>query len=294
MAVTAPAKHRTEVRPIGPGDIGAVAEFLHEHLNQRVSTGAWARSVEVPWDDDRPNSGFMLLAGGEVVGAHLAFYSQRLIDGRTERFCNLGAWCVLEQYRLNGLKLLTALLAQDGYHFIDLSPSGNVIGLNERLGFEFLDTRTTLVPNLPWPSLPRRCRIISDPEAIGVRLSGPEHQIYVDHAATAAARHLILARGDEQCYLIFRKDRRRGLPVFATVLYASNPQLLIKLVGPLGRHLLVCHGAVATLLERAVVPGRPRLSFRVADNPHVKMFKSPTLEAAQIDYLYSELECVSW
>lgn len=294
MAVTTSPKQRTEVRPIGRDDIGAVAGFMHEHLNERVSTGAWARAVEVPWDDDRPNAGFMLLAGDRIVGAHLAFYSQRMIDGRVERFCNLGAWCVLEQYRLNGLKLLTSLLGQDGYHFTDLSPSGNVIGLNKRLGFEFLDTTTALVPNLPWPSVPGRCRIISDPEAIRARLSGPEHQIYRDHVGTAAARHLILARGDRQCYVIFRKDWRQGLPVFATVLYASSPELLIELMRPLGRHLLLRHRAAATLLERAVVAGRPRLSFQVADNPHVKMFKSPTLDADQIDYLYSELECVSW
>ena len=134
VAVTTAPKQRTEVRPIGLDDIGAVAGFMHEHLNQRVSTGAWARAVEVPWEDDRPNAGFMLLAGDRIVGAHLAFYSQRMIDGRSERFCNLGAWCVLEQYRLNGLKLLTSLLGQDGYHFTDLSPSGNVIGLNKRLG----------------------------------------------------------------------------------------------------------------------------------------------------------------
>ena len=154
MAVTAPTKRRTEVRPIADDDVGAVAEFLHEHLNQRISTGAWARSMEVPWDDDRPNAGFMLLAGGKVVGVHLAFYSERTIEGRTARFCNLGAWCVLEQYRINGLRLLTSLLAQDGYHFTDLSPSGNVIGLNKRLGFQFLDTTTKLILNLPWPSVP--------------------------------------------------------------------------------------------------------------------------------------------
>lgn len=292
--MTAPTKQRTEVRPIADDDVGAVAEFLHEHLNQRISTGAWARSVEVPWDDDRPNAGFMLLAGGKVVGVHLAFYSERTIEGRTERFCNLGAWCVLEQYRLNGLKLLTSLLAQEGYHFTDLSPSGNVIGLNKRLGFQFLDTTTTLVLNLPWPSVPGRSRIIADPEGIGARLSGAEQQIYRDHADTVAARHLVLVRGDRQCYVIFRKDWRQGLPVFATVLYASDPELLTELMRPFGRHLLLRHGLAVTLLERAVVPSRPRLSFAIRDNPHVKMFKSPTLDADQIDYLYSELECVSW
>ena len=77
--------------------------------------------------------------------------------------------------------------------------------------------------------------------------------------------------------------------MFATVLYASDPELLTELMRPFGRHLLLRHGSAVTLLERAVVPSRPRLSFAIRDNPHVKMFKSPTLEAAQIDYLYSEL-----
>ena len=94
--------------------------------------------------------------------------------------------------------------------------------------------------------------------------------------------------------MIFRKDWRQGLPVFATVLYASDPELLTELMRPFGRHLLLRHGLAVTLLERAVVPSRPRLSFAIRDNPHVKMFRSPTLEAAQVDYLYSELVCVSW
>ena len=59
-------------------------------------------------------------------------------------------------YRLHGLRLLKAVLRQEGYHFTDLSPSGNVVGINERLRFRFLDTTTALVPNLPWPTWPGR------------------------------------------------------------------------------------------------------------------------------------------
>ena len=47
------------------------------------------------------------------------------------------------------------------------------------------------------------------------------------------------------------------------------------------------------LIERAVVERAPRLSFSVR-SPRRKMFRSSTLEAHQIDYLYSELVCVSW
>ena len=282
-----------QVRPIADADIPAVAAFLHANLNERVTVDAWARAADVPWEVERPNAGFMLLDGDAVVGAHLAFYSHREIDGRRERFCNLGAWCVLPEHRFHALRLLKALLAQDGYHFTDLSPSGNVIGLNERLGFSSLDTTTTVIPNLPWPSRPRRDTISEDPALLERMLKGAELQRYRDHARAAAARHVLLMRGGEHCYVMFRKDRRKGLPLFASLLHVSNPELLRAMAGPLSRHLLLRHGALATLAEWAVIDLRPRLSGTV-NSPRRKMFRSPSLTAAQIDYLYSELVCLSW
>jgi hypothetical protein len=293
VAVTAPAKARVAVRPISEGDVRTIAEFLHAHLNERVPVDGWARAVDVPWEVERPNAGFMLLDGDAVVGAHLAFYSERTIDGRAQRFCNLGAWCVLADYRFHGLRLLKALLAQDGYHFTDLSPSGNVVGLNTRLGFEFLDTTTTVAPNLPWPSRPGRDTISSDPELLERTLTGADLQHYRDHRDAAAARHLLLARDGEHCHVIFRKDRRKGVPLFASILHVSNHELFRAMAGPLARHLLIRHRAPALLVERAVVEHRPRLSLSV-DSPRRKMFKSPSLQAAQVDYLYSELVCLSW
>ena len=116
---------------------------------------------------------------------------------------------------------------------------------------------------------------------------------YRDHAETAAARHLVLIRGDDQCYVMFRKDRRKGIPVFASILHVSNPPLFRKLARPLAWHLLLHHGAAAMLLERSVIDHRPRLAV-VVDSPRRKMFLSPSLQPAQIDYLYSELVCLSW
>jgi hypothetical protein len=290
MAVTTAAKSAVELRPIRRDDIPAVAEFLHSHLNERVPAAAWARALDAPWHVEAPNAGFMLLDGGAVVGANLAFYSERIVEGSPERFCNLGAWCVLPEYRFHALRLLKALLAQDGYHFTDLSPSGSVVGLNERLGFRFLDTTTTVVPNLPWPG---RGLISSDPAVLERTLTGKELQRYRDHAHAAAARHLVLMRGGQWCYVVFRKDRRKGLPVFASILHVSDPELFRAMARPLARHLLLRHGALATLVERAVVEHRPRLSLTV-DSPRRKMFRSPSLEPAQIDYLYSELVCLAW
>lgn len=281
------------VQPITGRDAPRVGEFLHAHLNARVPVEHWSRALDAPWAVDRPNAGFMLLDEDAVVGAHLAFYSERRIDGRPERFCNLAAWCVLPAYRFHSLRLLKALLAQDGYHFTDLSPSGSVPGLSSRLGFRVLDTTTALVPNLPWPSWPGRSAISSDPALIDRTLSGRDLELYRDHAATAAAYHVVLMRDGKWCYVVFRKERYKRIPGFASILYVSNPALLRAMARPFARHLLLHHGAVATLAEDRVVKHRPRPSVRLR-SPKRRMFLSPSLDPADVDYLYSELVCVRW
>ena len=284
----------TSVRlaPITDADVCSVAVFLHAHLNSDISASNWAEAIDVPWEVERPNAGFMLVADDRIVGAQLAFYSERMIDDRVERFCNLGAWCVLPAYRLQGLRLLKAALGQAGYHFTDLSPSGNVVGVNTRLDFQFLDTSTVLVPNLPWP---RRgdSVISSEPALIERTLTGPDLQLFRDHAATGAARHLVLIRGEESCYVIFRKDRWKRVRAFATILHVGNPGLYRALAGPLAHHLLVRHGAAATLAEERVIGYRPRLAVPIR-SPRRRMFRSENLDPAEVDYLYSELVCVSW
>lgn len=282
-----------ELSPIMAPDVAGVADFLHANLNDRVPAPAWLRAMSVPWKVDAPNHGFMLRDGDRVVGAYLAFYSERVVAGQLERFCNLGAWCVMPEFRFHSMRLLKALLAQDGYHFTDLSPSGTVVPLNTRLKFRPLDTATALIPNLPWPTLIRRTRISADPTVIEGALAGAELELYRDHARTAAAHHLVLISGGDSCYVMFRKVTRKDLPVFAAILHAGNPELFRRAIRPLARHLLINYRLVATLAELRIVTYRPRPSVMLR-SPRPKMYRSATLEPTQIDDLYSELVCVPW
>ena len=203
-----------------------MAEFLHTQLNPRVTAAEWAAAIVPAWTVDQPNHGFLLRVGEHVVGVYLAFYSQRKIDGRSEQFCNLAAWCVLEEYRSHGLRLLRALLAQKGYHFTDLSPSGSVVPLNTRLRF-FPPRRS----NRPRSQL---CRGLSGPgmsasSASPMKSSGR----YVAATWRFIATTLVRLRRamswsskrGETCYVMFRKDRRKNLPLFASILYVGNPEL---------------------------------------------------------------------
>jgi hypothetical protein len=279
------------VDPITDADVPAVAVLLHEHLNARLSAEEWARSIAPPWPGDAPNHGFLLCDGDRVVGAYLGFYSLRQIDGRPERFCNLGAWCVEPGYRQHGVRLLRAMLGQDGYHFTDLSPSGSVVPLNVRLAFRFLDTQTALLPNLPWPG---RGTVVSDPARVEELLRGDDLRLYHDHVDARAAQHAVLVRGDESCYVVFRRDRYKRLPVFASILHVGNPDLFRRMARPFARHLLLRHGLLGMLAELRIVGHRPRPSVLLRTPPRPRMFRSPHLRPDQIDYLYSELVCVAW
>ena len=270
-----------------------VAEFLCAHLNARITPAAWAAAMTPPWTVDQPNHGFILRVGEHVVGAYLAFYSEREIEGRPTRFCNMAAWCVLEEYRSHGLRLLRALLAQKGYHFTDFSPSGSVIPLNTRLKFSHLDVATALILNVPWPLWSRQVLVISEPQEIERTLRGRDLDIYRDHARAGAARHVVAIKGGEACYVMFRRDRRKKLPLFASILYVGNKALFRSTAKHIFRHLLVRHGILATLAELRVVGDRPKPSIMLK-SPRPKMYRSGDLRPDHVDYLYSELTCVGW
>jgi hypothetical protein len=279
--------------PITSAELEGVGDFLHRELNARLSAREWAAAVVPPWTvDDAPNHGFLLREDDRVVGVYLAFYSTRVIAGREERICNLAAWCVLESHRVHSVRLLRAMLGQRGYTFTDLSPSGNVVALNRRLKFADLDTSQVLVPNLPWPVRRRGVRVVSRTDEIDRLLTGADLVRSRDHRAARAARQLVLVEGDRTCHVVFRRDRRKQLPLFVSILHVSDRELFGRHQGLVFARLLR-HGALATLAELRVVGDAPSRGRRLA-SPRPKMFRSETLSAGDIDYLYSELTCVAW
>lgn len=282
------------LKPILPEDVERVADFLHGHLNSRLSVGDWTRAINTGWAEmPQPNHGFMLEREGEVVGANLAFYSSREIDGAIERVCNVSALCVRDEWRAHTVRLIRALLKQREYSFTDLSPSGNVVAMDERLGFVRLDTSTTARPNLIGRT-PRDVVVISDHDQIERTLSGKDLRIFLDHRGCAAARHVVLRKGERNCYIVFRIDRRKRLRVFASLLYVGDPALYAQHGRHLGGFMVRRHRALVTLVERRLVSALTLRGPQMALSGRPKMYKSERLLANQVDYLYSELTCVPW
>lgn len=277
------------VVPIDGPDIDEVARFLHDHLNPRVSVAAWAALFTPPWGVHGPNRGFQLRDGGRIVGVYGAVYAQRSTDTIT---CNLAAFCVLEDYREHSLRLIRALLRQKGCIFTDFSPSGNVVALNERLGFRRVDGPTRVLAHLP--RLPRRgIRITTDPDQMEATLRGQDATVYRDHRAAAAARHLLIRQGDDYAYLVYRADARKRLRIFASPLYVGGDPALWARAWPQVSSWLLLRGALLfTLAEERMLP------FAVGRGWTLSAARPKMLKAAPPtsvpDYLYSELTLVSW
>ena len=282
---------RARVHPIADADLPEVGRFLGAHYPPDTAAdewaAAWRRSVNLP-GSEAPNHGFLLRADGKVVGAYPAIYSTRVIDGRREQFCNLAVWYVLPAYRLHSLSMLQAILAQPGYNFTDLTPIERVQKFNLRRGFHYLDTHTALIPNLPWPAVPRRTRISADPAVIDATVTGQVKTFYRDHAACRWTRHLVIVQGDDRCYVQWRIERRKNLPLFASIRYASDPDTLRCAFRPLARYFLLRHRMPFTLTEVRVAGGRVYPSVLLPYHRR-RMYKSANVPPDRIDYLYSEI-----
>ncbi|WP_147038875.1 hypothetical protein [Microbacterium aerolatum] len=242
-----------------------------------------------PWASSSSIRGFQLVSDDEVVGAYVGVYSEREIDGSEVSVCNLAAFCVRPEFRTHSLRLMRAMLAQKERIFTDLSPSGAVPAMNERLGFQHLDASTRIVLNLP--GLGRGVTVTEDTQDLERTLVGADAALYRDHRDASAARHLLIRTPDGYAYLVYRRDRRKRLPLFATPLYAGgDSEILRQGWAAAGSHLLG-KGLPFTLAEPRILGFAPGGPGRALGHPRPRMHKG---EPAPRDYLYSELALLSW
>lgn len=284
---------RVALAPITTDDLPRVGEFLSVHLDGTLTPAQWARALRPTWRTSHPGHGFLLEADGLVVGVYAAFYSETGGPDRDLPVCNLAAWCVLEEYRGHSLRLVRAMLAQRDRELTDLSPSGTVVPLNERLGFHRLDTSGALAVNLPLPAR-RGTRLVTGHANIEATLTGADLAAYRDHAGSAAARHVVAVVDGRPCWVVFRAVRRKGLRLFASVLHVSDPEVFRVAAPAVYRHVLVAHRLPFTLLQTRVSGPRPWHSVPLrAQRPAMYLSRSGR-PPETVSYLYSELTQVPW
>jgi hypothetical protein len=277
-----------KVTGIQAADIEEVGRFLHEHLNGRIPAADWTRSLRHEWSASRPNYGAQIRDDGKLAGVMLALYSEQEIGGRMEAFCNPHSWCVLPEYRNQGIGLVLHLIKQPGYHFTMLTPNPKVAQIFRGLRFKDLDDGLYLFPNLPSASAPLRgIRVEAAPERIAAMLPGPLRRDFELHRRIPWLRFLAAGKGDDVCLLVYKTTTVKRLPC-ARVIHVSDPAAFGRYRAALQNHLLLREGLMLSRVESRFLGVAPPLTYR-SRRTQAKLFSSKSIEGSQIRDLYSEL-----
>lgn len=279
---------KPSVEPIKDEDLPSFCRFLTENLSRERSPEDWAEAFRQDWGVEKSNNGFMIRVDDQIVGGIGAIYSQRLIQGKPENFCNITSWCVLDQYRSQSMRLAIAVTSQPGFHFTDLTPTEVVAKTLQFLKFKPMNERQAVFPNFPWPfSLITAVRVVTNPDGIEQILSLEDRKAYMDHRHLPWLNHLAVGRPGAYCYVVYKRKLLKGIPG-AFVIAVSDPQIFIRHRFALGSHLLFRRGLLFTRIESRLLPNIPVPSIELCGYRN-KVFRSDTLSEACISNLYTEI-----
>ncbi|MGL6340490.1 MAG: GNAT family N-acetyltransferase, partial [Waterburya sp.] len=82
---------------------------LLKEINPQLTEAEWYNVFAHQWYPEEKFCGYGLFDETEIVGFLGLIFSQRIINGQLENFCNLTSWIVKEPYRGRGISLFLAL-----------------------------------------------------------------------------------------------------------------------------------------------------------------------------------------
>ena len=276
------------ITPVEAADLDAIGRFLNQNLNSRISAETWVGSLTHPWAASRPNFGFQARDGEKLVGVFCAIYSDQMIDGRREPFCNPHSWCVLGDYRGHGIGLLLHLIKQRGYHFTMLTPNSKVAEIFLRLGFKNLDDAIVAFPNSPSIVAAAGSGIVcSDLDVIAAHLADPARSEFQAHRDIPWLKFLAFGKEGDMCLLVYKRDRWKRMSC-ARIMGISSPAAFDRHGHLMRHHLLLREGMLVSRVEQRFLIRKPLIAYS-EQRTQAKLFSSPTLKDSQVRDLYSEL-----
>jgi hypothetical protein len=269
-------------------DFERVYPLLQAFGISRITKDHWRRLFANNWDSPEDYCGYVLDQGGEAKGFLGLLFSERTINGRLEKFCNLTSWMVKQESRGHSLQLLLEALKLKDCTFTNFTPSTGVARILKKLGFAELESSEQILLPVPGFSYARTSyRCLVDLDEIGERLSGMDRKIFTDHQGLDC-RHVLLSDGEKYCYLILKNRSYKRLP-FARVHYLSNPELFALGIDALRTNLCWRLKVAGLIIDNRYVNGRAFAYARAYPQQCPAFFKSSTVSASDIDTLYSEM-----
>ena len=297
-------------------------EFVYPLLikfGSQLTKDKWKELFKEHWQNPENFIGYLLEEEQKVIGYLGLIFSERIIDGKKEKFCNLSSWITDPEYRKNETSLLPLLEALDlkDYTFTSFTATDRAKKIYNKLKFDVLDSRIRLVF--------RGSRKIKDGEGkiffndeIRDYLNSVDLKIYDDHKKFNCHHVLVLNDDDndnEYCYLILKTVRyslnkiewpkvffylnylMAGIFRYSflsktiacgKIHYISNPELFYKQLQY--NKAFICNklGVRGLIFDDRYFKNR-KIKKAMYGCWNKTVFKSNSLRSYQIDSLYSEL-----
>jgi acetoacetyl-CoA synthetase len=292
-----PSRSGPRIRPAGPDDVEPLCQFLDQAFSaDGESRASWRRLFDYQWFGEKPDLGFILARGDEIVGFLGTIYARREIRGETHITCNLSSWYVRPDYRGWGTALLAAALRDENTTYTGLTPRPASRPILKALRFTPLVERKIVMPPLFHAETLRGPRpVISfDPDMVRRSLDERQQRIFDDHAPYECLQ-LVLQAGSERAYIVVKRHtmslqrlHRRLLPraklPYSEILYCSAPSLLARHLEYVKLSILRRQRTLALAADERLFPVPPR----GVPKRDYAVYRSPLLSARDLDKLYSE------
>ena len=231
----------------------------------------------------------------------MAFWAPCTRGGRRKRgrasSCNLTSWYIRPEYRGWGTALLAAALRDDSITFTALTPGPVSRRVFKALRFSPLVGRRIVMPPLLHAATLRgpRPAISFDPQTVRGALDERQRRMFDDHAPYDCLQ-LLLTAGSERAYVVVKRramslrrlNRRllaNAILPYSDILYCSAPSVLARCLEHAKLAILRRQRTLALVADERLFPVLPR-GIRKTD---YALYRSPLLEAGDLDRLYSEL-----
>jgi hypothetical protein len=277
-----------EIKKAFAEDFERVYPLIQEFDNPDLTREDWRQLFTRRWNSPEDHFGYLIEEGDKVVGFLGTIFSTRMINNKPYRFCNLSTWMVKKEFRGMSLSLLFEPLKLENYTITNYT-GNRVVKILKRFGFKDLASHFRVVLPLLDPRLPiHKIEMISDKSAIRENLTADPLNTFIDHHDLKCT-HLLFRAKNESCYLVFDKIKKKRLPV-ARVHYISNMEMFQKYAHMICLKMCLQQRIFALVINENLLKGYEiKFSIRVAQLQSI-LFKSNSLDASDMDTLYSELQ----
>jgi len=269
-------------------DFEQIYNLLLDFNNSSIKKEDWRQLFINHWNNSEDYFGYVLIDNNKAVGFQGLIFSRRIINGQTQKICNLTSWIVKREYRNNSVALLLPVLKLKGYTITNFTASKEVCLMLKRLGFKELETRIKIIPPVSVIGfLSGKCSVEFDRNEIKRHLSKKDLNIYSDHSKLKAI-YLLIKEGDEYSYLVLNRTKKRFFH-FAQIHYISNLRIFLKYINRISMRICLRLNVFGLLVDERYVEGHKIRNLITIKLSQPNLFKAEFLTRDDINTLYSEL-----